>query len=64
MYKVRLRALEGYCVSSKRPSRVRVGDEGVAGRNGREKYFPGEGSMICPPSKAMIFYYKKEKEIN
>ena len=30
------RAREGRCVSSKSPSRVRDGDEGVAGRNGRE----------------------------
>ena len=30
------RALEGRCVSSKSPSRVRDGDEGVAGRNKRE----------------------------
>ena len=30
------RALEGRCVSSKSLSRVRDGDEGVAGRNGRE----------------------------
>ena len=32
------RALEGCSVSSKSPTRVRVGDQGVAGRNGREKY--------------------------
>ena len=31
-----LRAREGRRVSSKSPSRVRDGDEGVAGRNGRE----------------------------
>ena len=37
------RALEGHCVSLKSPSRVRDGDEGVAGRNGREKYFPQRG---------------------
>ena len=30
--------LEGRCVSSKSPSKVRDGDEGAAGRNGREKF--------------------------
>ena len=30
------RAFEGRCVCSKSPSRVRDGDEGAAGRNGRE----------------------------
>ena len=35
------RALEERCcVSSKRPSRVRDGDEGVAGRSGRKKISP------------------------
>ena len=36
-----MRALDGLRVSSKSPSRVRDGDgdEGVAGRNGREKYY-------------------------
>ena len=29
-------AIEGHCVSSKSSSRVRDGDEGVAGRNGGE----------------------------
>ena len=43
-------------VSSKSPSMVRDGDEGVAGRNGREKYFPDEGSLICLPGKSIIFY--------
>ena len=37
------RAQEGRRVSSKTPSWVRDGDEGVAGRNGREKCFPDEG---------------------
>ena len=27
------------------------GDKEVPGRNEREKYFPDEGSMICPPGK-------------
>ena len=30
-------------------------DRGVAGRNGREKCFPDEGSSICPPDKSMIY---------
>ena len=38
-----LRALEGRRVSSKKPLSVRDGDEGVDGRNRREKYFPDEG---------------------
>ena len=37
-------AFEGRHVSLKSPSRVIDGDEGVAGRNGREKYLPDEGS--------------------
>ena len=36
---------EGRRVSSKSPLRVRDGNKGVAGRNGREKYFPGVGSL-------------------
>ena len=47
-------------VSSKSPSSV--GDEGVAGRNEIEKYFPDEGSLIFPPDKKMIFFYKKDKK--
>ena len=39
------------CVSSKNPSKVQDGDEGVAGREGREKYFLDKGSFICPPGK-------------
>ena len=53
------RAWEGRRVSSKSPSRVRDGDEGVAGRNGREYCFPDEGSLICPPGKSMSFYKKE-----
>ena len=53
------RALEGQRVSSKSPSRVRNRDEGVAGRNGREKRFPDEGSLICPPGKIVIFHTKE-----
>ena len=33
-----LKDLEGRLVSTKSPTRVRVGDQGVAGRNEREKY--------------------------
>ena len=40
------RYLKGRRLSSKSPSRVRDGDEGVAGRNRREKYVPNEGSLI------------------
>ena len=50
------RALWGNCVSSKIPSRVREGDEGVAGKNNREKYFLDKRSLFCPPGKSMIFY--------
>ena len=57
------RAREGRRVSSKSPSRVRDGDEEVAGRNGREYCSPNEGSLICPPGKSMIFH-KKETEKN
>ena len=32
------------------------GYEGVAGRNRREKCFPNEGLLICPPGKSVIFY--------
>ena len=40
------RALEGHSGdSSKSPSMVRDGDEGVAGRNKR-RYFPNEGSLL------------------
>ena len=40
-----LRALGVNCVSLIKPSkhRIWVGDEGVAGRNGREQFFPNEG---------------------
>ena len=51
------RAIEGY-TQLKNPSRVQVEDEGVAGRNGRPKYFPNEGSLIRPASKSIIFYKK------
>ena len=50
------RALEGHCVSSKHLSRVRDGEEEIAGRNKREKYFPKEGSLICLEDKSIIFY--------
>ena len=38
-------------------------DKRVAGRNGREKCFPDERSLICPPGKSMSFH-KKETEKN
>ena len=56
-------ALEGRRVSSKKPSRVQDGDEGVAGRNYREERFSDEESLICPPGKSMIFYKKKTEKI-
>ena len=36
------------CVSSIKPPKHRIsaGDEGVAGRNGREQFFTDEGSLI------------------
>ena len=37
------RALEGRLISSKSPSRVQDGDEGVVGSNRIEKHFPDEG---------------------
>ena len=39
------RAREGRHVSSKSPSRVRDGDKGVAGKNGREKRLLDEGQI-------------------
>ena len=57
-----LRALEGRRVSPKSPWRGRDGDEGVAGKNGREWSFPDEGSLICPPGKSMIFHIKETEK--
>ena len=57
------RALEGRCVSSKNPSRVRDGDEGVAGRNRREKHIPAEGSLICPQANQLFCTKRKQKKI-
>ena len=58
------RALEGRCVSSKSPSKVRDRDQGVAWRNERKRIvFPDEGSLIWPTGKSMHFY-KKETEKN
>ena len=51
------RALEGRLVSSKSPSRVREGDEGVARRN-KIVVLPSEGSLISTQGKSMIFYIK------
>ena len=44
-------------------SNTRDGDQGVAGRNGTGKYFPDEGSLICPPGKSMILYKKETEKI-
>ena len=38
----KLRAIEGYYMSSESPLRVRDGNEGVGGRDGREKCYPNE----------------------
>ena len=64
-YKVSQRALEGYCVSLKISWRFRDGDEGVAGRNRREKHFPDKGSIICLPIlfKSMILNKKGGNEL-
>ena len=45
------------------PSRVRDRDKGVAGGNGREKFLAGDGSLICPPDKSMIFQKEAEYSI-
>ena len=44
------------------PSRVRDGDKVVAERIGREKYFPGEGSLIALKANRRFFSQKKETE--
>ena len=49
---------------SKSPSRVREGDEGVAGRKGREKNFPDEGSLICPLGIRQINVYEQKGNRN
>ena len=52
---------EGCRVSSESPSRVWQGDEGVDGRNRREKCFNNKGSLIYPPGKPNIFFTKRKK---
>ena len=54
---MRLRALQRYLVSSKSPSTIRDGDEGVAGRNEREEYID-EGPLMA---KTMNFHKKGNK---
>ena len=51
---------KGAVSAQKSTSRVRDRDEGVAGRNIREKCFPDKGSLICPLGKSMISYEKIE----
>ena len=46
-----------------RVSRVRDKDNGIAGRNRREKYFPNKGSLICPQA-IQHFFYRKGTERN
>ena len=48
--------------AQKSPSRVRDGEEGVAGRSGKEEWYPDEGSLICPPGKSMILYKKGNRK--
>ena len=56
------RSLEEHPVTSKRPSRVRDGDEGFVGRNGREKYFLNEIDM--PFRQTNDFFTKREQKQN
>ena len=51
MHEASWRPLKGPVSAQKALSRVWDGDKGVAGRNGREKCYPDEGSLICPPDK-------------
>ena len=57
----KLRALEGYYMSSESPLRVRDGNEGVGGRDGREKCYPNEVShwSACKnvPGCQMLFAF-------
>ena len=53
------RTLKGLFELTQRPSRVRDGDEGVAGR---ELCFPGGGPLIGPPGKSMIFCKKGNRK--
>ena len=58
-WKQRMRQVEGpwgHLVSSKSSSRVWDGVERAAGRNGSKNMYPHEGSLVCPPCKAIIFY--------
>ena len=57
---MQVQALEEHCVSRKIPSSVLDRDEGVAGRNGREKYFSDVGSY----NLTMIFYKKGTEKIS
>ena len=52
----------GRNVSSKWPSRVRYGDEGVAGRNRREYCFPDKGSDDLPSRQSNYFFTKRKQK--
>ena len=59
LFRAQPRTLEGLLELTQYPSRVRDGDERVAGRNVRQKRFHAEESLICPPGKSMIFHKEK-----
>ena len=50
------RSLEGLRVSTKSPSRMRDGEEGVVERNYQKKVLNRIMSLICPSDKLMLFY--------
>ena len=56
------RALEGRRVSSRNPSRVRDGDKGVAGRNGREYVVFPRWGVIDLPSRQINYFFAKAKQ--
>ena len=59
-----LRALEGRHVSSKKPFKGPRRRQGSWWEERKRIVFPDEGSLICPPGKSMIFFYKTETQKN
>ena len=55
----KVKALEGCRLSSKRPSRVQDGDEGVVGRNIQEQSYPMRCHWFANPGKSVLFYCLK-----